>query len=91
MQTTLRLDDDLLRRVKVRAATRGISMTRFIEEAIREHLEAPRSPAGVRRLRLPVSTATGGLAPGFTTLEDAVAAAGLEDDRRAAGDRAHGR
>jgi hypothetical protein len=36
------------------------------------------------RLRVPVSISTGGLAPGFSTLEDAVAAAGLAEDRRRA-------
>jgi hypothetical protein len=37
-----------------------------------------------RRLRLPVSTSAGGLAPGFSSLEEAVAAADLVDDRRRA-------
>ncbi|HVR97738.1 MAG TPA: ribbon-helix-helix protein, CopG family [Thermoanaerobaculia bacterium] len=82
MQTTLRLDDDLYRQAKARAAARGISLTRFLEDAIREHLQEPEPLSRDRRLRLPVSTATGGLMPGFSTLEEAVAATDLENDRR---------
>jgi hypothetical protein len=43
-------------------------------------LEPPR----VRQLRLPVSTAAGGLAHGSSTLDKAVAAADLARDRRQA-------
>ncbi|HEX9942307.1 MAG TPA: ribbon-helix-helix protein, CopG family [Thermoanaerobaculia bacterium] len=81
MQTTLRLDDELYRQAKARAAALGISLTKFLEEAIREHLDAPAPAPRRRRLRLPVSTAADGLAPGFSTLEDAMAAADLADDR----------
>ena len=80
MQTTLRLDDELYRQEKARAAATGISLTRFLEDAIREHLAAPALPRG-RRPNLPVSTASGGLAPGFSTLEEAVAAADLAAER----------
>lgn len=82
MQTTLRLDDDLYRQAKARAATLGMSLTKFLEEAIRERLHAPVLAKRRRRLRLPVSSAAGGLAPGFSTLEEAVAAADLAADRR---------
>jgi Ribbon-helix-helix protein, copG family len=84
MQTTLRLDDDLYRQAKSKAATLGISVTRFLEDAIREHLETSAPPPRDRRLRLPVSTAVGGLAPGFSTLDEAVTAANLARDRRQA-------
>jgi hypothetical protein len=40
-------------------------------------------PPHDRRLRLPVSTAAGGL-PGFSTLDEAVTAANLARDRRQA-------
>ncbi|HBL28359.1 MAG TPA: hypothetical protein DD490_16115 [Acidobacteria bacterium] len=81
MQTTLRLDDDLGRRAKTQAAAQGISLTRLVEEAIREHLDRP-APARRRRpLHLPVSSAAGGLAPGFASLEEAVAAADLATDQ----------
>jgi predicted transcriptional regulator len=85
MQTTLRLDDDLYRRAKARAASLGMSLTRFLEEALEEHLEAPASRRREKRLRLPVSTAAGGLVPEFSTLEGAVAAADLAADRQQAG------
>jgi len=83
MQTTLRLADELFRKAKAQAAAQGISLTRLVEEAIQEHLDKP-SPRRRRRLRLPVSTSTGGLAPGFSTLGEAVAAADLAEDRRRA-------
>jgi len=83
MQTTLRLDDEIYRQAKARAAVLGISLTRFLEDAIREHLEAPASQPHRRRvIRLPVSTAAGGLAPGFSTLDEAVVVTNLAADRR---------
>jgi Ribbon-helix-helix protein, copG family len=84
MQTTLRLDDDLYRRAKAQAAVRGISVTKLVEEAIREHLAKPPDPPRRRRIRLPVSKVSGGLLPEFRTLEEAVAAADLADDLRRA-------
>lgn len=81
MQTTLRLDDELYRQAKARAASLGMSLTKFLEEAVREHLHASVPAPRRRRLRLPVSSASGGLVPGFSTLEEAVAAADLADDR----------
>jgi plasmid stability protein len=82
MQTTLRLDDDLYRQAKARAAAKGTSLTRFLEDAIREHLQEPVELPRERRLSLPVSTAAGGLLPGFSTLEEAVDAADLTADWR---------
>jgi len=84
MQTTLRLDDELFRQAKAQAATQGISLTKLVEEAIRDHLGKPVSPPRRQRLRLPVSSAAGGLAPGFSTLAEAVAAADLADDQQRA-------
>lgn len=85
MQTTLRLEDELYRQAKARAAALGISLTRFLEDAVREHLAAAAPAPRRRRMRLPVSKASGGLAAGFSTLEQAIAAADLADDRRRAG------
>lgn len=77
MQMTLRLDDELYREANARAATLGISLTRFLEEAIRESLRMPVHPPQGRRIHLPVSSVGGGLAAGFSALEEAVAAADL--------------
>ncbi|MGH6905354.1 MAG: DUF6364 family protein [Geminicoccaceae bacterium] len=63
MRTTVRLDDDLLREAKVYAAARGLSLTRLIEDALREALVRRR--AGVARRRLRLRTFKGsGLQPG---------------------------
>ncbi|HYH46756.1 MAG TPA: hypothetical protein VEG34_13810 [Thermoanaerobaculia bacterium] len=86
MQTTLRFEDELYRQAKARAAALGISLTRLLEDAVRDYLSAAAAPTPRRRrFRMPVSTATGGLAEGFSTLEQAVATADLEADRRHAG------
>ena len=84
MQTTLRLDDELCRQAKAQAAAQGISLTKLVEQAIREHIERPAPVSRRRRLRLPVSEAAGGLVPGFSSLDEAVEAAGLAADRLAA-------
>jgi hypothetical protein len=81
MQTTLRLDDELYRQAKARAAILGMSLTKFLEEAVRERLHTPLPTPRRRRLRLPVSSAAGGLAASYSTLEEAMAAADLADDR----------
>ena len=84
MQTTLRLDDQVYREAKARAATLGVSLTRFVEDALRGYLEAPAPRPAHRRVHLPVSSATGGLATSFSTLEEAIAAADLDADLDAA-------
>lgn len=38
MQTTLRIDDEIYRAAKVQAASQGATLTRFIEEALRERI-----------------------------------------------------
>lgn len=82
MQTTLRIDDELYRRAKTEAVKQGMSLTKLIEEAIRELLDRPAPAPRRRRLRLPVSSANGGLAEGFSSLEEAVAAIDLAADLR---------
>ncbi|MFZ5992892.1 MAG: toxin-antitoxin system HicB family antitoxin [Deinococcota bacterium] len=39
MQTTLRIDDELYRRAKAEAARQGITLTQFLEEALRLRLQ----------------------------------------------------
>jgi len=82
MQTTLRLDDELYRQAKAQAAAQGISVTKLVEEAIREHLAKPPTAPRRRRIRLPVSTSVGGILPKFRSLKEAVAAVDLRDDLR---------
>jgi hypothetical protein len=56
MQTTLRIDDEVYRDAKVQAAREGATLTRFIEEALRERIarsaRAPVSPEVKERDRL---------------------------------------
>ncbi|HEY7216014.1 MAG TPA: hypothetical protein VIC28_15425 [Thermoanaerobaculia bacterium] len=75
------MDDDLYRQAKAQAAAQGISVTKLVEEAIREHLRRPTATRRRRRIHLPESTSTGGLLPEFATLKEAVAAANLADDQ----------
>ena len=81
MRKTLRLDGELYRQAEAHAEAQGISVTELVEEAIREQLRRQPTTQSLRRIRLPESTASGGLRPEFTTLEEAVAAAGLIDDQ----------
>jgi hypothetical protein len=86
MQTTLRFADQLLRDAKAAAAQNGVSLTRFIEDSVRQRLSAATRPASTRRrVRLPVSTAKGGWNPAFKNWADvkkALADEQLADDLR---------
>ena len=79
MQTTLRFDEDLMRRIKAEAAQRGMSLTRYIEVALRERLRRGRRSGQERskKIKLPVSRARGGLASGIRDLKEA---RGIIDD-----------
>ena len=50
MKTTLNLDDELLRLAKRSAADRGVTLTRFVEEALSAAV-LPRSTVTAYRLR----------------------------------------
>lgn len=53
MQTTLRIDDQLYREAKTEAAREGITLTRFLEDSIRNRLEqSSPSIAGEWKLRV---------------------------------------
>jgi hypothetical protein len=55
MRTTLKLDDELLREAKKRAAASGKTMTQVIEEAIRESfLRSEENRKHRKRIELPV-------------------------------------
>lgn len=50
MQTTLRIDDATYREAKAEAARRGLTLTRFIEESLRERIAAGRNDKAAARL-----------------------------------------
>lgn len=58
MQTTLRIDDTIYREAKAEAARLGLTLTRFIEEALRQRIVRSRidvgapSPEALERNRL---------------------------------------
>ena len=41
MRTTIRMESDVLRRAKTAAAAAGVSLTKFIEDAVRKQLDPP--------------------------------------------------
>lgn len=52
MKTTLNLDDQVLRQAKGRATREGITLTRFVEDALRARLDAARGRRAPFRLEL---------------------------------------
>ena len=52
MKTTLNFDDRLIRAAKARVAQDGESLTRLIEQALRDYLQAPSNATGSYRARL---------------------------------------
>lgn len=66
MRTTVRLSAELLERAKRKAAADGKTLTSLIEEGLRSVIaEKPAGSVQSRRVKLPVSTAKGGLLPGI--------------------------
>jgi hypothetical protein len=81
MRTTVRLDDELLREVKVHAAEQRMTLTAVLEEALRELLARRRQP--VDRPRVPLPSFKGqGLQPGVD-LDDSSALLDLMEGRDA--------
>jgi len=64
-RTTVRLPDELVAKAKRKALAEGRSLTALIEEGLRRVVAEPTRSAPERRTPLPVSSATGGLAPGL--------------------------
>lgn len=58
-RTTVRIDADLLRRAKIKAAREGTSLTRLVEAGLRREVEGS-SDVAVTTVELPVSSARGG-------------------------------
>ncbi len=82
MRTTLNLDDELIRRAREAAARSGSTLTRLIEDALRESLER-RECATVEPLDLP-TVGGRGLQPGVD-LDDSASLLDLMER----GDAAH--
>lgn len=82
MRTTIDLDDDLLARLKQRAAATGRTMASLVEDAVREMLA--RGPAGTRkRPRVVLPTYRGrGVLPGVDLTDSAALLDLMEDERR---------
>jgi hypothetical protein len=80
VQTTLRMDDELLRRAKAVAAEEGESLTAFIEGALRQRLEARQQAADAPRPLIPVASGSGGLLPGVD-LDDSAALLDVMEDK----------
>ncbi|HET7588998.1 MAG TPA: hypothetical protein VFK14_02260 [Solirubrobacterales bacterium] len=78
MRTTVRLDDELLREAKMRAAEQGITLTQLIDESLRERLSTRSRPQGPRPFRLR-SYGGGGIRPGVN-LDDNRAVRDLIDE-----------
>ena len=63
MRTTIRINDDLLKGAKKRAAEEGLTLTALVEEGLRLVLSKA-GPGPRTRIELPVSEAAGGVLPG---------------------------
>jgi hypothetical protein len=64
MRTTVRINDELLKRAKKRAADEGRTLTSILEEGLAVILAQPKGRAR-ERAPLPVSEAAGGVLPGI--------------------------
>lgn len=61
MRTTLDIEDSVLREAKKLAAQEGKTLTRIVEEALRDRVQPPRR---AKRFRLKLLTLKGQLLPG---------------------------
>ena len=63
MRTTIRINDDLLKQAKKKAAEEGRTLTSLVEDGLALILSKPKTSRR-KRIELPVSEATGGTLPG---------------------------
>ena len=63
MRTTIRINDDLLKRAKKYAADEGRTLTSLVEDGLALVLSKPKTRRR-KRIELPVSKASGGVLPG---------------------------
>jgi len=81
MRTTIRIDDDLYRSVKQRAAATGRSISEVLEDAVRAGL-APRLIQTAEALT-PLPTFGGsGVVPGIDLTSNAAVRDAMDDDQR---------
>ena len=64
MRTTIRINDDLLKRAIKQAADEGRTLTSLVEDGLALILSKPKTSRR-KRVELPVSKATGGILPGI--------------------------
>jgi hypothetical protein len=62
MRTTVRLDEDIVRRAKALAARTGRSLTKLIEDALRQVLERAEGPARESRFEMVTFRGEGAIA-----------------------------
>jgi hypothetical protein len=77
MQTTLRVDDEIYRQAKAEAAREGITLTKFIEEAL--ELRLRQAPAPATPGELPVFRGGPPLPPDFDLVKAIKEAEGEAD------------
>jgi len=63
MRTTIRINDDLLKRAKKHAVDEGRTLTSLVEDGLALVLSKPNTSRR-KRVELPVSKASGGVLPG---------------------------
>lgn len=76
MRTTIRIDDDLYRAVKERAARSGRTVAAVLEDAVRVGLDPPGRKAAGRYVIRP--SGSGGLLPGVDLSSNAVVREALD-------------
>jgi hypothetical protein len=64
MRTTIRIEEDLLKRAKKHAADEGRTLTSLVEDGLALLLSKPKTGRR-KRVKWPVSNATGGILPGI--------------------------
>lgn len=80
MRTTLELPDELLKRSKIEAVERGISLKELVTAALVKEVGPNPAPAAPRRVRFPLFSSK---VPGSLDLSSAdIARAEEEEDRR---------
>jgi len=81
MQTTLRINDEVFREAKAEAAREGMTLTRFLEEALAFRVRAGRQSKAAIRPDLP-SYDSGKRLPGSYSLPDAIRDAEAGNDHK---------